>query len=284
MRELAGKAVFVTGGASGIGLALGHAFAAAGMKVMLADVDAPSLASAVQSLKNIGPDVRGVPCDVADPGSVDHAAKTAFEAFGKVHILCNNAGVISGGGIDGISLEEWRWVIDVNVMGILHGIRTSLPHIRSHGEGGHILNTASMAGMRNGLGLSPYSATKFAVVSMSEGLAAQLKPFGIGVSVLCPGFVRTRIMESQRNRPTSYSSRSIPNAETSENATIAKLIGLVNAGTDPADIASRAVAAIQNDELYVFTHPERRSDLQARFSAILAAFDRTLTEPAVVPL
>ncbi len=283
MRELAGKAVFVTGGASGIGLALGHAFAAAGMKVMLADVDAPSLASAVQSLKSIGPDVRSVACDVADPGSVDHAAKTAFEAFGKVHILCNNAGIISAGGIDGISLEEWRWVIDVNVMGVLHGIRTFLPHIRSHGEGGHILNTASMAGMRNGLGISPYSATKFAVVSMSEGLAAELKPFGIGVSVLCPGFVRTRIMESQCNRPTSYSSGSIPDAETSDNATIAKLIGLVNAGTDPADIASRAVAAIQNDELYVFTHPERRPDLQARFSAILAAFDRTLTEPAVVP-
>ena len=250
---------------------------------MLADVDAPSLASAVQSLKNIGPDVRGVACDVADPGSVDHAAKTAFEAFGNVHILCNNAGVISGGGIDGISLEEWRWVIDVNVMGVLHGIRTFLPHIRSYGEGGHIVNTASMAGMRNGLGLSPYSATKFAVVSMSEGLAAELKPFGIGVSVLCPGFVRTRIMESQRNRPTSYSSGSIRNAETSDNATIAKLIRLVNAGIDPADIASRAVAAIQNDELYVFIHPERRTDLQARFSAILAAFDRTLTEPAVVP-
>jgi NAD(P)-dependent dehydrogenase (short-subunit alcohol dehydrogenase family) len=195
MRELTGKAAFVTGGASGIGLALGHALAAAGMKVMLADVDAPSLASAVQSLKDIGPDVRSVACDVSDPRSVDHAANIAFEAFGKVHLLCNNAGVISAGGIESISLEEWRWLIDVNVMGVLHGIRAFLPHIRSHGEGGHILNTASMAGMRNGLGLSPYSATKFAVVSMSEGLAAELKPFGIGVSVLCPGFVRTRIME-----------------------------------------------------------------------------------------
>ena len=246
---------------------------------MLADVDAPSLASAVQSLKNIGPDVRGVACDVADPGSVDHAAKTAFEAFGNVHILCNNAGVISGGGIDGISLEEWRWVIDVKVMGVLHGIRTFLPHIRSYGEGGHIVNTASMAGMRNGLGLSPYSATKFAVVSMSEGLAAELKPFGIGVSVLCPGFVRTRIMESQRNRPTSYSSGVDP-----QRRNLRQRHRLVNAGIDPADIASRAVAAIQNDELYVIIHPPASgTDLQARFSAILAAFDRTLTEPAVVP-
>jgi NAD(P)-dependent dehydrogenase (short-subunit alcohol dehydrogenase family) len=283
MRELTGKAAFVTGGASGIGLALGHALAAAGMKVMLADVDAPSLASAVQSLKDIGPDVRSVACDVSDPRSVDHAANIAFEAFGKVHLLCNNAGVISAGGIENISLEEWRWLIDVNVMGVLHGIRAFLPHIRSHGEGGHILNTASMAGMRNGLGLSPYSATKFAVVSISEGLAAELKPLGIGVSVLCPGFVRTRIMESQRNRHTSHGSQSISNAESSQNATIAKLIGLVNAGTEPADIATRAVAAIQNDELYVFTHPERRPDLQARFSAILAAFDGTPTEQAVIP-
>ncbi len=126
------------------------------------------------------------------------------QAFGNVHVVCNNAGVAGGSGIDDISLDNWRWVLDVNLMGVLHGIRSFLPHIRAHGEGGHIVNTASMAGMQSGLGFSPYSASKFAVVNMSEGLAAHLKPLGIGVTVLCPGFVRTRIGDSGRNRPERY--------------------------------------------------------------------------------
>lgn len=127
---------------------------------------------------------------MADAESVERAAQASLDAFGRVHVVCNNAGV-AGGGIDHISLDNWRWVIDVNLMGVLHGIKSFLPHIRAHGEGGHIVNTASMAGMQTGLGFSPYGATKFAVVSMSEGLAMQFKPHGIGVSVLCPSFVRT---------------------------------------------------------------------------------------------
>src|ERR1700676_2999809 len=204
MRELAGKTAFVTGGASGIGLGLGRAFAEAGMKVMLADIEADALAAAVKSLENVRPGVRGVICDVADPSSVERAAQATFAAFGNVHVVCNNAGVAAGGGIDHISLDNWRWVIDVNLMGVLHGIRSFLPHIRAHGEGGHIVNTASMAGMQGGLGFSPYSVSKFAVVSMSEGLHTQLKPHGIGVSVLCPSYVRTKIGESGRNRPERY--------------------------------------------------------------------------------
>src|SRR3979490_700849 len=204
MRELAGKTAFVTGGASGIGLALGRAFAQAGMKVMLADVEADALAAAVKSLRDVAPDVRGVACDVADPASVARAAEASYAAFGHVHVVCNNAGVAGGSGIDDISLDTWRWVLDVNLMGVLHGIHAFLPHIRAHGEGGHIVNTASMAGMINGMGFSPYSASKFAVISMSEGLAAQLKPLGIGVSVLCPSYVRTGIGESGRHRPQRY--------------------------------------------------------------------------------
>src|ERR1700735_302106 len=189
MQDLAGKTAFVTGGASGIGLALGRAFAGAGMNVMLADIEAAALADAVASL---GGSVRGVLCDVADADSVDRAANATFQSFGKVHVVCNNAGVGGGTGIDDISLETWRWVLDVNLMGVLHGIRTFLPHIRAHGEGGHIVNTASMAGMNSGLGFSPYSASKFAVVNMSEGLAMQVAPssestsaagLGIGVTV-----------------------------------------------------------------------------------------------------
>ena len=204
MQTLAGKTAFVTGGASGIGLALGRAFAEAGMKVMLADIEADALADAVKGLHNIGPDVRGVVCDVTDAASVEQAAKESFGAFGNVHIVCNNAGVAAGGGIDNISLDNWKWVLDVNLMGVLHGVRTFLPHMRAHNEGGHFVNTASMAGMMSGMGFSPYTASKFAVVAMSEGLASQLKPFGIGISVLCPGFVRTRIGESSRNRQEQY--------------------------------------------------------------------------------
>ena len=155
VRELAGRTAFVTGGASGIGLALGRALAEAGMQIMLADIEPAPLATAVESLKGIGPDVRGVVCDVADPGSVDHAAKMSFEAFGKVHLICNNARVVSSGGIDNISLGEWRWVMDVNMMGVLHGIHAFLPHMRAHGEGGHILNTASMAGNAQQARLQP---------------------------------------------------------------------------------------------------------------------------------
>jgi NAD(P)-dependent dehydrogenase (short-subunit alcohol dehydrogenase family) len=186
MREFSGKTAFVTGGASGIGFALGRAFAQAGMKVMLADVETEALTAAVKSLHDFGPDVRGVTCDVADAASVERAAKASYEAFGNVHVVCNNAGVAAGGGIDTISLDNWRWVLDVNLMGVLHGIRSFLPHIRAHGEGGHIVNTASMAGMDSGLGFSPYVASKFAVVGLSEGLVTQLEPLGIGVTVLCP--------------------------------------------------------------------------------------------------
>ena len=271
MRDLTGKTAFVTGGASGIGLALGRAFAEAGMKVMLADIETDALASAVKSLHGLGPDVRGVACDVVDPDSVERAAKASYEAFGNVHVVCNNAGVAAGSGIDDISLDNWRWVLDVNLMGVLHGIRTFLPHIRAHGEGGHIVNTASMAGMISGLGFSPYAASKFAVVTMSEGLAMQLKPLGIGVSVLCPGFVRTRISESWRNRQKRYGSARKPDPASPAGALAARLAELSQLGLDPSAVARQVLTAIREDELYVFTHPEMRGEVEERFAAILAA-------------
>jgi NAD(P)-dependent dehydrogenase (short-subunit alcohol dehydrogenase family) len=265
MRQLAGKAAFVTGGASGIGLALGQAFAQAGMKVMLADVEADALAAAVESLRQVGPDVRGIACDVADPASVARAAAASFEAFGNIHVVCNNAGVAAGGGIDNISVDNWRWVIDVNLMGVVYGVRSFLPHIRAHGEGGHIVNTASMAGMNGGLGMSPYTASKFAVVGMSEGLAAQLKPHGIGVSVLCPSYVRTRIGESGRNRLERYGQAQPLDPASPAAAIVAEISRQLAAGLDPAAVAARVLAAIQEDEFYVFTHPNMREEVEPRF-------------------
>ncbi len=275
MRELAGRTAFVTGGASGIGLALGRAFAEAGMKVMLADIETGALSAAVKSLHNVGPDVRGVVCDVTDPGSIDRAANASYEAFGQVHVVCHNAGVGGGSGIDNISLDDWRWVLDVNLMGVLYGIRTFLPHIRAHGEGGHIVNTASMAGMVSGLGFSPYSASKFAVVAMSEGLAMQLEPLDIGVSVLCPGWVRTRIAESARNRLERYGPA--PTLDPASRAFMAQISGLVQSGLDPADVAARVLAAIRENEFYVFTHPQMRGEIERRFGQILAAMDEAAT-------
>jgi NAD(P)-dependent dehydrogenase (short-subunit alcohol dehydrogenase family) len=273
MRDFAGKTAFVTGGASGIGLALGRAFAQAGMKVMLADIEAEALAAAVKSLAVSGPDIRGVACDVADPASVEHAAKTSFDAFGKVHVVCNNAGVAAAGGIDNISLDNWRWVLDVNLMGVLHGIRSFLPHIRAHGEGGHIVNTASMAGMTGGLGFSPYTASKFAVVGMSEGLAAQLKPFGIGVSVLCPSYVRTGIGESGRNRPERYGTAATLDPASPAAVMVAEIARRLEAGLEPDAVAARVLKAIRGDELYVFTHADSRQAVDERFAAIRAAMD-----------
>src|SRR5215471_14337138 len=202
MREFVGKAAFVTGGASGIGLALGRAFAEAGCKVMLADIEKAALDAGVASLSGSGLEIGGVVCDVADPASVDAAAQATFSAFGKVHILCNNAGVGALGGIEHIALDDWRWVLDVNMIGVVNGVRAFLPHMRAHGEGGHIVNTASMAGMFNsGQRFAPYPASKYAVVGISEGLAKEVKSLGIGVSILCPGVVRTNVLESARNRP-----------------------------------------------------------------------------------
>jgi NAD(P)-dependent dehydrogenase (short-subunit alcohol dehydrogenase family) len=279
MRELAGKTAFVTGGAGGIGLALGRAFAEAGMQVMLADIERDALAGAVTSLHNIGPQVRGVVCDVADPGSVDAAARETIEAFGKVHVVCNNAGVAAAGGIDSISLDNWRWVLDVNLMGVLYGIRAFLPHIRAHGEGGHIVNTASMAGMSGGLGFSPYTAAKFAVVGMSEGLSQELKPHGIGVSVLCPYFVRTGIGESGRNRPQRYGETETPDPASPAGQMLALITASIAAGLDPADVAGRVLAAIREDQLYVFTHPDMRGHVDPRFAAIQAAMDEVKKKP-----
>ena len=282
MRELAGRAAFVTGGASGIGFALGRRLAEAGMKVMLADIEVDALKAAVESLRDVGPDVRGVTCDVTDPVSVEMAAKASYDAFGNIHVVCNNAGVGGGSGIDDISLENWRWVLDVNLMGVLHGIRTFLPHIRAHGEGGHIVNTASMAGLNSGMGFSAYSASKFAVVNMSEGLAARIKPLGIGVTVLCPGFVRTRITESGRNRPARYGPSQKPDPASSAGTLVAQIAEMVRSGLDPDDVAAQVLTAIRENELYVFTHYDAdwRGELEARFAGILAAMDKAAVRHA----
>ena len=266
MREFAGKTAFVTGGASGIGLSLGYAFAEAGMHVMLADIEAEPLEQAVAAFKSNLPEVRGVVCDVRDYAAVERAAQMTLEAFGKVHVVCNNAGVSSASGAENISLQDWRWVIDINLMGVVHGVKAFLPLLKMHGEGGHIDNTASMAGFLPGTGFGAYTATKFAVVGISEALATELEPQGIGVSVLCPGWVATLITESRRNWPKDYGAPppSGPMAE--------QFAELVRNGMAPSEVAALVLKAVQNNELYIFTHPHMRPPLEKRVDRFLAAY------------
>lgn len=274
MQEFAGKAAFVTGAASGIGFALSEAFARVGMKVMLADIESEALNAAVDGLRALAPSIAGVICDVSDAASVARAAETTFGTFGNVHVLCNNAGVAGGSGIDNISLDNWRWVLDVNMMGVLHGVHAFLPHMQAHGEGGHIVNTASMAGFQSDLGFSPYATSKYAVVAMSEGLALQLNPMGIGVSVLCPDFVRTRIADSNRNRPERYGAARKNDPASAAGQLTATIAQLLQDGLDPVIVANKTLAAIRAEELYVFTHPEARGAVDRRFAAIQAALDK----------
>jgi NAD(P)-dependent dehydrogenase (short-subunit alcohol dehydrogenase family) len=264
VRDVAGKTAFITGGASGIGLAMGRAFAEAGMRVMLADIEAKALERAIATFKGNLPEVRGVVCDVRDYAAVEHAAQATIEAFGKVHVVCNNAGVSGGGGADNIFLPDWRWVIDVNLMGVVHGVKAFLPLLRSHGEGGHIVNTASMAGFLPGMGFGAYTATKFALVGISEALAMELATEGLGVSVLCPGFVATLITESQRNWPKDYGPPPPgPSAELAE---------IVGKGMAPGNVAALVLKAVQDNEFYIFTHPDMRPPLETRVDQFLAAY------------
>jgi NAD(P)-dependent dehydrogenase (short-subunit alcohol dehydrogenase family) len=242
-----------------------------GMKVMLADIEADALTSALKSLSEFGSNVRGVVCDVVDPDSVERAAQETFAEFGNVHVVCNNAGVAASGGIDNISLDNWRWVLDVNVMGVVHGIRSFLPHIRAHGEGGHIVNTASMAGLQSEMGLSPYAASKYAVVSISEGLHKQLEPLGIGVSVLCPSFTRTGIGNSARNRQERYGPSKQIALEGAAAKQVAEMQRRVQEGSEPSEIAAHVIAGIRANELYILTHPKWFWEVEKRFAAIRQA-------------
>lgn len=277
MRDVSDKTAFVTGGASGIGLSMARAFGKAGMNVMLADINEDDLAAAVRDLEERQIKVAGVRCDVSERKSVEDAAQETVDRFGKVHVVCNNAGVGAGGAIDAVRPADWDWTIAVNLMGVVYGTEAFLPHIRAHGEGGHFVNTASMAGMFSAPGMEPYSATKFAVVAMSEGWRGQLAPEKIGVSVLCPGFVRTRIFESQRARQDKYG----PASEVGDPERAEAAKQMVLAGLDPDRVGARVLECILEDELYVFTHPEMEAIFDERIRHIKAGFEKAKASVAL---
>ena len=203
MRDFTAKTALVTGGAGGIGFAMVEAFLDQGMNVVIADIEAPARDRALSDLARHAPRLRAVSCDVSSRASVAAARDFAIAAFGPVHILCNNAGVGTGGRIDTVAPPAWDWLMGVNLMGVIHGLSEFVPHMKSHGQDAHIVNTGSMAGMNGFRGMGPYCASKAAVVSLSEALASELEETPIGVSVLCPGSVNTAFYDSRRNAPPS---------------------------------------------------------------------------------
>jgi NAD(P)-dependent dehydrogenase (short-subunit alcohol dehydrogenase family) len=257
--ELTGRTAVVTGGASGIGRALILRFARDGANVVVADVDEPGMASVAGEAQALGVKAIAVRTDVSERSQVEALAARAFETFGTVHVLCNNAGVAAWGGIESATHRDWQWVLGVNLWGVIHGVEAFVPRMIARGEPGHIVNTASMAGLIASKGLGVYNTSKYAVVGLSETLAKDLRPYRIGVSVLCPLGVQTRIRDSERNRPAALRN------ERAEPVTPVELIGRSLA---PDAVADMVLAAIRANELYVITHDESLEPLRRRFERL----------------
>jgi NAD(P)-dependent dehydrogenase (short-subunit alcohol dehydrogenase family) len=278
MKDLAGKTAFVTGAASGIGLGIATALAQAGVKVMLCDIEQAALDRAVEGLKATNADVSAVKADVSLKAELQAAAQATLDTYGEVHILVNNAGVGGGGGYGAWTDNDWSWTIGVNLMAVIWGVEIFGPLIEKAGQmgakgGGHIVNTASIAGLISGSG-NAYNVTKYGVVAFSEGLRNELGPRGIGVSVLCPGFIRTNITSSNRNRPDRFAATRSrqPNAQEAE--WINNVRSRVEAGIDPRYVGELVREAIEGDWPYIFTDPEFEPFIEARFANIKAGFDR----------
>jgi len=263
MEDLAGKVAFVTGGASGIGFAMAQCFAREGAKIVLADIEVGALEKAEKDLREAGAEVVGVACDVSDHDSLVAASERAHEAFGAVHILCNNAGVAPSGAMDESTPEDWKWCLGVNLMGVVHGVQVLVPKIKAHGEGGHVVNTSSIAGLMALPTLSIYTAAKYAVVGISEVLRGELAPFDIGVSVVCPSFVKTRLNVSHRNRP----------PELGPGEPDAFMTQALSAATDPQVIGERVVRGVKRGDFYILPHADAKLGFQMRADEIMAAFD-----------
>jgi NAD(P)-dependent dehydrogenase (short-subunit alcohol dehydrogenase family) len=254
VKELRGRVAVVTGAASGIGRALVHALAREGARVVAADVDDAGLTETITGL-----DAIAVPTDVTDRSQVTALADCAFATFGAVHILCNNAGVAVWGGLETATHRDWQWVLGVNLWGVIHGVEAFVPRMVPQRQEGHIVNTASMAGLVATQGLGVYNTSKYAVVGLSETLAKDLRPYGIGVSVLCPMGVATRIGESERVRPAALRNDPAPAAEP---------VSLMGRTLAPERVAAMVIDAIRRNELYVVTHEEGLPAFRRRFERI----------------
>ena len=275
MEDLRDKVAVITGGASGIGKAVAERAASEGMKVVLADIEEGPLTEVESELAHQGHEAIAVVTDVSDAASVRALRDRTLDRFEAVHLVHNNAGVATGGPIWQVSEEDWRWILGVNLWGVVHGIATFVPLLVEQGEG-HVVNTASIAGLTTAPLLGPYNTTKHAVVAISETLFKDLQVTGVtgvGVSVLCPGFVRTRIADSERNRPAWAPAPEIEGAEELRSAARS----MVDAGISPKTVAERVLDAVRSNTFYILTHPELDVAVRTRVDEIVEAKPPTIT-------
>ena len=262
MDQLTGRTAVITGAASGIGAALARRFGAAGMNLVLADIEPGPLGEVASELSGGGTEVATVVCDVSKGAEVDQLAAAAVERFERVHLLCNNAGVGAGGMVAQMTEDDWAWVLGVNLWGVIHGLRAFLPGMLAHGQPAHVVNTASVAGLIATPFMGAYNASKFAVVAISETLYQEMGLSGssVGVSVLCPGWVNTRIHEASRNRP---------GAAPGPADGAGLLAGMLASGMAPEQVAEAVYDAVVANRFYVLTHPEMTPGVERRMKAIV---------------
>jgi NAD(P)-dependent dehydrogenase (short-subunit alcohol dehydrogenase family) len=261
----------VTGAASGIGRGLAERFAAAGMRVVLADVEAPALEATERDLRAAAADVLAVRTDVSKAADVRALADATVERYGAVHVLCNNAGVGAGGTSWDASLEDWQWVLGVNLWGVIHGVRTFVPIMLARGEEGHIVNTASLAGLVQGAGAAAYTTSKFGVVGFSGALYHELRMAAgdrIGVSVLCPAATATNIVDSGRNRPGGPPPPQPPGSPEAIGWEMVRQA--LAAGLTPAQVADQVFDAVRERRFYILTHPEHNAVIARHAQSVLA--------------
>jgi NAD(P)-dependent dehydrogenase (short-subunit alcohol dehydrogenase family) len=276
MKDIKDKVAFITGGASGIGLAIARVFVREGMKVVIADIRRDHLDEAMALFDGAGA-VHAIELDVSDREAMSCAADETERVFGKVHVLCNNAGIGIGGPLKLATYDDWDWGINVNLWGVINGVQAFLPRILAHGEGGHIVSTASMASFLPISGAGIYITAKFAVVGLSESLRTELVSEDIGVSVLCPGPVQTKIAESGLTRPAHLS-----NTGYAETDKMRQAHSVSSVYMDPMKVGERVLEGILRNDLYIFTHPEFRDGVKSRCDAIMAAFPDEEPDPARV--
>jgi len=245
-------------------------FAAEGMKVVLADIEEDALRQAEAEFREKGVDVLGIKTDVSKPEEVEKLAQETLDTFGAVHVLCNNAGVVSGFNVLDSSLKDWEWVMGVNLWGVIHGVRVFLPTMMQQDTEAHIVNTASLAGVMGGGGI--YGVTKQGVVALTESLYQDLAQAGskVKVSVLCPGWVNTRIIDADRNRPEELQNAAEPPLDPQREARAELVRTLLKSGQSPEEIADKVFQAITEERLYILTHPEMNGIISMRMENILA--------------
>ena len=276
MEDVKGKVAFITGGGSGIGLGMAGAFVRAGMRVVIADIRPDHLEQASRLL-GAGEAIHAIQLDVTDRDAMSRAADETERVFGKVHVLCNNAGVATTGPMKLATYSDWDWTVSVNLGGVINGVQTFLPRLLAHGEGGHIVNTSSMSGILPHAGAGLYITTKFAVVGMSEALRSELMAENVGVSVLCPGPVQTNIAECGKTRPARLADTGY--GESDKNRQQHSVSPLY---MDPAKVGERVLEGIKRNDLYIFTHSEFREGIRSRCEAVMAAVPDTDPDPALM--